>query len=97
MTTTSQPNPTPEDLLRGFARLLAPYLAIELKGLLPSEVATEGLSVDYDERTCAVFVRDLGDRVVDRAIVLFEALAQDTMAPQPIRDRAGRVAAGIAG
>jgi hypothetical protein len=57
--------------------MLAPYLAVELKGLLSSELATEGLSADYDERTCAVFVRELGERVVDRAIVLFEAIAQD--------------------
>lgn len=33
----------------------------------------------------------------DEARRALEALAQDTTAPQPIRDRAGRVAAGIAG
>ena len=65
-----------EDLLRGFARLLAPYLADELKGHAQAkpDVASASDRKPYDAPGAAEFVADLPRELTENALVLFEAL-----------------------
>jgi hypothetical protein len=57
--------PIPDDLGPALAKWLAPYLAEELKRLD---------STDYDEATCAEYVRELGQGVLNKAGTFFGML-----------------------
>jgi hypothetical protein len=61
-----------EEAARAVARWLAPYVAAELGRSPEPEI-----SGSYDDQTCAVFVSNLGDVVLDNAEPFFEALASD--------------------
>ena len=60
--------------MKAFARALAPYLAVELAALTQVQNASD---VNYDAATCARYVAELGTGVLDRSLVLFNALAQE--------------------
>ena len=63
-----------DEIAPTLARWLAPYVADELRDMAPPAAPT--LSPDYDEETCAFYLLELGERVVERAEVLFGALAE---------------------
>ncbi len=72
---TQERRTSPDAALRSLAQALAPYIAEELRQLEALE--RETLSPEFDAATCARFVAELGDGVLDRARMLFERLDRD--------------------
>lgn len=70
-----------DDIAPTLARWLAPYVAAELEGRAPAP--SVALSPDYDEQTCAAFLAEIGDPVLDRAEVFFRALDEKAKTGQP--------------
>jgi hypothetical protein len=72
----AQPDLTPDDLLRGLARLLAPYLADELRGTMSHHAPRKTVPPRrvYDDAGARDFVADLPLNLTENALVLFEAL-----------------------
>lgn len=67
--------PFPEELAPSLAKWLAPYVAAELAGGAAPPVTT--LKPDYDAETCAAYVRELGQGVLNRAGDFFRRLERD--------------------
>lgn len=65
----------PDEIAPALAKWLAPYVAAELAGGSITPTATP--AADYDAQTCAVYVRDLGQGVLNRAGDFFRKLAHD--------------------
>jgi len=63
-----------DEIAPAIARWLAPYVAEELRGT--ARPGPPQLSVEFDEVTCEEYLKELGDRVLERAQVFFEALAE---------------------
>jgi hypothetical protein len=64
----------PDEIGRAIAKWLAPYLAAEL-GTLPSAATKPG--AEYDSATCAEYVRELGQGVLNRSQDFFMKLEHD--------------------
>jgi hypothetical protein len=64
----------PEEIAPLIARWLAPYVASELSKTQPD---TSSTGLNYDDQTCAEYVRELGIGVQNRAIDFFMALDQN--------------------
>jgi hypothetical protein len=69
-----------ETAMKALARALAPYLADELSRLAQAQNASD---VNYDAATCARYVAELGTGVLERSLVLFNALAQEGRTDSP--------------
>lgn len=65
--------PVPDELPPALARWLAPYVAEELR----RQGAGAPAAPMYDDATCAVYVRELGTGVLNRAHDFFLKLAED--------------------